>query len=346
MIQREEENTRDEGILQTKAIELLGPTTLPIVILTKEFDVLRKSHAFVRLFSDYYNLSIKNFFDIFKASFKPSQLDEVIKSLRSSESGYTWRGTIGHKSSIAKTIFTKLIFFPIYEKSSLCGYFAYFENVTSEFLTSRLTVLDGLLKASKMKDKDTGYHTERVNYYSKLLAKYMYKLHLYPKIINVDFVENIGLYAAMHDIGKIGTPDHILQKPSQLSDDEWKIMQEHTINGAMILAGFELPMAQDIAISHHEWWDGTGYPFRIANKMIPLSARIVAIGDVYDALRTKRPYKEVMSHDETMDVLIAGSEKHFDPELIRLVKNIHTYFDAVWKKLQDKELDLGRVEHM
>lgn len=338
--------TENYKFLSENAADLLGPTTLPIMIIDKNFTIIRMTKAVQKLFGDYYNLTIKNFFDIFKNSFSAKILDSCVAALQSKQHGFTWTGTIGHKSLIAQSIVTKLLFIPIFSHDELVGYFAYFENITRDFTANRMSVLNGLLKASKMKDKDTGYHTVRVNYYSKLLAKYMLKLHMYPDTINVDFVENIGLYAAMHDIGKIGTPDHILQKPSHLTDEEWRIMQEHTINGAMILAGFELPMAQDIAISHHEHWDGSGYPFRISNKLIPLSARIVAIGDVYDALRTQRPYKEVMSHAEAIDMIIADSETHFDPELIKLVKKIHPYFDTVWKKLADIEMNIGRVEHM
>lgn len=332
--------------LCTIATNLLGPTTLPVIIVDNNFDIVQITKPCCDLFSEYYNLSIKNFFDIFADCFKKGELDICLNDLKSAERGFSWTGTFNHKSQVAKTIFTKLFFLPIFDKNILRGYFVFFRNITKELLTTRMNVLNGLLKASKIKDKDTGYHTQRVNYYSKLLAKYLHQKHLYPNIVNADFVENIGLYAAMHDIGKIGTPDYILQKPSRLSDDEWKIMQEHTINGAMILSGFELPMAQDIAISHHERWDGSGYPFRISNTLIPLSARIVAIGDVYDALRTKRPYKDVMTHEETVDMIVADSETHFDPDLIKVVKRIHPYFDQVWQKLNNAKETAERMEHM
>lgn len=326
-----------EKFLNHDATDLLGPTILPVVIIDKNFRIMRITKSCIKLFSDYYNLTIKNFFDIFKNSFKPVQLQECLTALQSPEKGFTWTGTIGHKSQVARSIYTKLTFIPLFLKNNLQGYYAFFENITKDFVENRMNILNGLLKASKMKDKDTGYHTIRVNYYSKLLANYMHRKHLYPNIINVDFVENIGLYAAMHDIGKIGTPDYILQKPTELTDAEWNIMKEHTINGAMILSGFELPMAQDIAISHHERWDGAGYPFRISNNLIPLSARIVAVADVYDALRSKRTYKEDMTHDTAIDMIIADSATHFDPDIIKLVKEIHPYFNRVWEKLRDKE---------
>ena len=264
-------------------------------------------------------------------------MKECLKHLHSREKGFTWAGVIGHNSQIARTIYTKLIFIPLFQHNVLQGYYALFDNITKDFAENRMNILNGLLKASKMKDKDTGYHTMRVNYYSKLLATYMYQQHLYTDIVNFDFVENIGLYAAMHDIGKIGTPDYILQKPGGLTDAEWNIMKEHTINGAMILSGFELPMAQDIAISHHEYWDGSGSPFRISNNLIPLSARIVAVADVYDALRMRRSYKEDISHDTAIEMIVGESGTHFDPDIVELTKKIHPYFDRVWEKLIDKE---------
>lgn len=339
-------NSENANFLNQDVIDSLGPTTYPIMILDRKFNILRMTKASIKLFSDYYNLTIKNFFDIFENSFASDVLNECQVALQSKENGFSWSGIIGHKSHIAKSIYTKLTFIPLFLSNILQGYFVIFENVTKEFITHRMNVLQGLLKASKMKDKDTSNHTLRVNYYSKLLAKYMHQKHMYPNIVNFDFVENIGLYASMHDIGKIGTPDYILHKPRELNDTERTIMQEHTINGAMILSSFELPMAQDIAISHHERWDGSGYPFRIANSLIPLAARIVSIADVYDALREKRPYKDFMSHDTAIEMIIADSETHFDPELIKILKKIHPYFDKVWEKLKDKEDNLNRMEHL
>lgn len=324
-----------EKFLNYDIINILGPTTHSIMVLNKNFDILRMTKASIKLFSDYYNLTIKNFFDIFKNSFSPKDLNECQIALQSKKQGFSWSGIIRHKSQVEKSIYTKLNFTPLFLSNVLQGYIAMFENVTKEFVTSRMNILQGLLKASKMKDKDTTYHTLRVNYYSKLIAKYMHQKQMYPNIINFDFVENIGLYAAMHDLGKIGTPDYILHKPSELNDTERTIMQEHTINGAMILSSFELSMAQDIAISHHERWDGFGYPFRISANLIPLSARIVTIADVYDALRAKRSYKDIIPHDTAIEMIIADSETHFDPELIKILKKIHPYFNKVWEKLKD-----------
>ncbi|WPQ89774.1 HD domain-containing protein, partial [Treponema pallidum] len=137
-------------------------------------------------------------------------------------------------------------------------------------------MLSSLLQASKLKDNETGLHCERVNHYCRLIAEYLYDINLYPQV-DTDFVENIAFLAAMHDVGKIGIPDYVLKKRGGLNELEWELMKEHTINGALILSSYPDPMAKEIALSHHERWDGTGYPFKLEGEMIPLSARITSI---------------------------------------------------------------------
>ena len=134
-----------------------------------------------------------------------------------------------------------------------------------------------------------------------------------------DFIEDIGFLAAMHDVGKIGTPDDILNKEGPLNEFEWGIMKEHTKNGAFILSSYPNPMAKEIALSHHEWWNGSGYPYNLEGTMIPLSARIVTLADVYDALRMKRSYKPAYSHEIAIQKIQQEREVHFDPEIVDVV---------------------------
>ncbi len=195
-------------------------------------------------------------------------------------------------------------------------------------------MLNGLLQASMLKDNDTGNHAQRLNFYCQEFADFLFGLNQYPQI-TPDFVDSISFLAAIHDIGKIGTPDYILQKQSKLTGIEWEIMKEHTINGALIVSSYPIAMAKEITLSHHERWDGSGYPFKLDGEMIPLSARIVAIADVYDALRMKRSYKEERTHDETVDYIIENAGKHFDPQLIQYFKKIHPAFDKVWNEMKD-----------
>ena len=159
----------------------------------------------------------------------------------------------------------------------------------------------------------------------------------------MDFIDNITLFAAMHDVGKIGTPDSILLKAGKLTTMEWDIMKEHTINGAFILSGFPVPMAKEIALSHHEWWDGSGYPYKLSGEMIPLPARIVAIADVYDAIRMRRTYKAAFSHEEAVKIILEHQGTHFDPDLVRVFASIQDEFRDIWEEHKDEETSVSSI---
>jgi putative two-component system response regulator len=141
----------------------------------------------------------------------------------------------------------------------------------------------------------------------------------------------------MHDVGKIGTPDDILNKEGPLSDWEWTVMREHTKNGAFILSSYPNPMAKEIALSHHERWDGSGYPYQLSGEMIPLAARITTIADVYDALRMERSYKPALSHDVTVQKMLEGKETHFDPFLVDVFVSIAKDFDRIYERNRDEK---------
>ena len=155
--------------------------------------------------------------------------------------------------------------------------------------------------------------------------------------IDADFIDNIGFLASMHDVGKIGTPDDILNKEGPLSDWEWSVMQEHTKNGAFILSTYPHPMAKEIALSHHERWNGHGYPFKLEGDMIPLAARIVSIADVYDALRMKRSYKPALEHKITVEKMMESKNSQFDPALIDIFFNIAEDFNEYYETIKDKD---------
>jgi len=175
-----------------------------------------------------------------------------------------------------------------------------------------------LVLASEFKDKDTGGHITRICRYSALIAE---KLGLKDSEI-----KNILYAAPMHDVGKIGIPEHILLKPGKLSETEFKVVQTHTTIGASILANSKseiLQIAQEIAIAHHEKWNGKGYPQGLSGKDIPLAARIVAIADTFDALTTRRPYKDPYPVEVACDILRKEREEHFDPDVVDVfLKNI------------------------
>jgi HD-GYP domain-containing protein (c-di-GMP phosphodiesterase class II) len=199
-----------------------------------------------------------------------------------------------------------------------------------------------LVIASQLKDNDTGNHIRRVNAYSYAMAKHLYKTRgeNYPEIDH-EFIEKIFKVASLHDVGKIGTPDYIITKPGKLTEDEFQIMKEHTINGAFILSRMAGQMARDIALFHHERWDGTGYPYQIKGEQIPLSARIVSIADVYDALRMKRHYKPSFPHEKTRQMIFDNRGKHFDPDLIDCFMEIELEFKDIYEKMKDPEEVMG-----
>ena len=170
-----------------------------------------------------------------------------------------------------------------------------------------------LIAASEYRDNETGSHIRRLGLYAAEMAKELGW--------SVSRVEQIRAAAPMHDIGKIGIPDAILQKPESLTPDEWKVMQTHAEIGQRILSGTDIPlldMAAQIAGGHHERWNGGGYPSGLKGELIPLSARIVAVADVYDALTHARCYKPAWPEDKATELIQARAGEHFDPDLVVL----------------------------
>ena len=155
-------------------------------------------------------------------------------------------------------------------------------------------------------------------------------------------------YAApMHDVGKIGIPDHILLKPGKLDQDEWEVMKQHTVIGAQILQGSDaeyIQVAEVIALAHHEKWDGTGYPKGLKGADIPLSGRIVAVADVFDALTSERPYKKALSLEESLGIIKGGRGSHFDPDVVDAFLAIKDEMIAIKGRYMDeRESQLARM---
>lgn len=183
-----------------------------------------------------------------------------------------------------------------------------------ELRRTRLQVIQRLGRAAEYKDNETGTHVLRMSHYSKILAL-AYGL-------SEAQADDLLHAAPMHDIGKIGIPDSIMLKPGKLTDDEFAVMKTHAQIGAEIIGEADselLRLAKSVALTHHEKWDGTGYPFGLKGTAIPIEGRIVALADVFDALASKRPYKEAWSIDETMAYITGQSGIHFDPDLVVLL---------------------------
>lgn len=305
------------------------------IILDHNLTIRYASPAAVSLFSDYFQIQAKPFFNVFRQPLGTVELRILIMSLKSPERGFSWSGTLVHKIPNHRTLLTRTVINPFFAANhSILGYIVHFEDVTDKYNTRLRTTFSSILEAAKLKDNDTGKHNERVSFYSRRMAEYLFSKQLYPQI-DPDFIDNIEFLSMMHDVGKIGTPDYILQKPGTLTELEWEIMREHTINGTFILSSYPNPMAKEIALSHHEWWNGGGYPFKLEGDMIPLSARIVTVADVYDALRMKRTYKREYSHEESMERILSASGTQFDPSIVRVFSEIHEDFAEIWDRLQD-----------
>ncbi len=208
------------------------------------------------------------------------------------------------------------------------------EQKSRSLVKTRNAVIFGLAKLAESRDTDTGDHLDRIRHYSTMLAA---KLRERDPSIDEDFVKNIGLASALHDIGKVGIPDHVLLKPGKLDAEERTIIETHPQIGGECLSAIMkrlgeddfLSLAQEIAYFHHEKWDGSGYPFGLPDNKIPLAARIVAVADVYDALRSKRPYKSEMQHDKACQIIMESSGSHFDPRVVAAFEALQVQFREI-----------------
>ncbi|WP_298441320.1 two-component system response regulator [uncultured Ferrimonas sp.] len=201
---------------------------------------------------------------------------------------------------------------------------------TSELNQSRLEIIRRLGQAAEYKDNETGLHIIRMSHYSKLIASALGK--------SEEWAELIFQAAPMHDVGKIGVPDALLQKPGKLTPEEWQTMKRHPEFGAEIIGEHQSQLlftAREIALSHHERWDGSGYPHGLTGYNIPLSGRVVAIADVFDALTSNRPYKDAWSNEDAIAHVQQNAGSHFDPELVAAFTSVLPQILEIRRKYAD-----------
>jgi len=208
------------------------------------------------------------------------------------------------------------------------------ERAQEETKKSYIETIHRLTLAAEYRDEDTATHIKRISYYCRILSEKLRQSEA--------FAEKIFYASPMHDIGKMGIPDNILLKPGKLDDAEFEKIKSHTVIGAKILSNSEsdfLRLGETIALTHHERWDGTGYPNRLKGEEIPIEGRIMNIVDQYDSLRSKRPYKPGFSHEKAFEIITKGDGRtmpeHFDPAVLHTFIEVADEFDKIFNGYQD-----------
>jgi putative two-component system response regulator len=221
---------------------------------------------------------------------------------------------------------------------------------TKQLTAAHEAIIMGMSLLSESRDGITGSHLARIKLQTRLLTAKISEKH--PELLDKEMAGIITTYSPLHDVGKVGIPDSVLKKSTQLTREEFELMKSHTINGGDLLrqiVDFLVPehraplkVAIEIAENHHERFDGTGYPDGLVGYAIPLSARIAALPDVYDALRSSRPYKKGFSHEEAMDIILKGDGRtdpgHFDPVVLEAFKEIHVEMAEAFDSNPDPHL--------
>jgi len=213
---------------------------------------------------------------------------------------------------------------------------------------ARLATILGLAKLAEYRDEGTGTHLERIREYSKIIAEEMVKNPRHADHITPEYIDDIYQSSILHDIGKVGIPDAILLKPDKLTDEEFDVIKRHTNLGGDAITAIEsqiegqsfLALGKEIAYNHHEKWDGSGYPRGLTGEGIPLSARIIALADVYDALTTERFYKDAYSHKRSRQIILDLKGTHFDPEVVDVFLALEDEFNRIRLENLEDETEL------
>ncbi|HLA34674.1 MAG TPA: HD domain-containing phosphohydrolase, partial [Rhodocyclaceae bacterium] len=220
------------------------------------------------------------------------------------------------------------------------------EARTLELQRSQALTIVALGSIAETRDNETGNHIHRTSAYVELLARRLAPMARFRSTVSMAEWEMIWKSAPLHDIGKVGIPDHILLKPGKLTAEEFEIMKRHTTLGKNAIRAAEmrvstegsfLHVASEIALSHHERWDGSGYPEGLRGESIPLSARLMAVADVYDALISRRVYKAAMPHSTAVDIIRAGRGNHFDPMLVDIFLEMASEFLDIATRFSDED---------
>lgn len=226
------------------------------------------------------------------------------------------------------------------------------ESSKEEVKTTRDVAIISLSALAESRDNETGAHILRTQEYIQALATYLSQFDHHKALLTPEYIELLYKSAPLHDVGKVGIPDNILLKPGKLTDEEFEIMKGHPEIGAQALSMAEkqlgsnsfLQLAKEIALTHHEKWNGSGYPNQLSGNDIPLSGRLMALADVYDALISERVYKKAFSHEKAKSIILEGNGTHFDPELVDAFIAIEHEFVAIADKYREMERKENELE--
>ncbi len=223
-------------------------------------------------------------------------------------------------------------------------------NLVEDLKVDNRETIYHLASLVEIRDNITGKHLQRIEALTRILAmKYVDRYRHRDTRLNESFAEDMAISSILHDIGKVGVSDAVLQKPGKLTKSEFDTMKQHTIIAGEALKTYKggkdfLSMGREIALSHHEKYNGAGYPRGLKGEEIPLSARIVSLCDTYDALVNKRPYKEAFSHEEAVQIITADRGVSFDPEIVDLFLEIHPTFREIADSIPDSEEEAAAFE--
>jgi putative two-component system response regulator len=222
---------------------------------------------------------------------------------------------------------------------------------TREVMAIQDVTILAMASLAETRDSDTGNHIRRTQFYVKVLAEKLKTNTRFGAQLTDHFINMLFKSAPLHDIGKVGIPDRILLKPGRFTPDEFEIMKTHTSLGKDAIEHAEeqlgmnvefLSMAKDIALSHQEKWDGSGYPQGLAGDAIPLAARLMAVADVYDALISRRVYKDGMPHEKAVSIIVEGKGSHFDADMVDAFVETQGQFQEVAKRFADSDIDMEK----
>ncbi len=242
----------------------------------------------------------------------------------------TWEGTVINRRSDGSLVWVRLIVNAVYDErgglKNLIGLPIDISESRSREKMSKVELYSTIAAMAELRDEETSNHMRRVGIFAKIIAK---SLGMPDK-----YCEDMELFAPMHDIGKVGVPDSLLLARRKLTAEEWTEMKRHTVLGHAIVKGKqELALVAAITLRHHERWDGSGYPDGVAGDDIPLSARITAVADVYDALRSARPYKMPWTHEKAAEEISSQAGRQFDPRIVQIFRDEQDLFDRVFEEL-------------